>query len=316
MPLLSSLSGPVDTQYLGFTLMHEHIFVGTWSMRTAFPNWIDRRTLIDCALAELHAAHESGVRTIVDVTPINLGRDVALLREIAEGSDVRLVAATGLYWTEEPWLAGWEVERIFDWLLEDASKGWQGTGIKPGIIKCGTDWLGVTPLNEKLLRTTARLHRATGLPITTHTTVANHSALDQLDIFASEGVDMSRVVIGHCGDTEDFDMLESVLARGSYIGVDRFGSVHAFPTEKRVKVVAELCRRGHAKRMVLSHDGDVASDFGRRRRPRAQKPPVPTKVFCYIADVVLPALREAGVTAEQIDQMTVENPRRLFGQAT
>jgi phosphotriesterase-related protein len=308
MSHVATVTGPIDSRDLGFTLMHEHLFVLNHSMRQAFPGWFDRRALIKSAVLELQAAYASGVRTIVDCTPLNLGRDVGLMREIAERSQVRIIASGGLYWTEEPWLDRWAPDLLFDWLMQDLNS-LEGSGIKPGMIKCGSDRFGVTPLNQKILQVTARLHRSTGLPITTHTTVANRSALDQLDLFAAEGVNLSRLVIGHCGDTDDMDMLEGILARGSFIGMDRFRPVHAFPTEKRVQVVAELCRRGYADRMILSHDTDVASDFGKRKRP---SPGVLTSVYCYVPDVVLPALRAAGVTDEKIHQMTVVNPRRIL----
>ncbi len=308
MARTNTITGPIDSEDLGFTLMHEHVFVLSHAMRQAFPNWFDRSALIESAVDELRAVYASGVRTIVDCTPLNLGRDVGLMLEIAERSEVRIIASGGLYWTEEPWLDNWDAALLFDWLMKDL-QGMEGTGIKPGVIKCGTDRFGITPLNRKLLQVTARLHLASGLPITTHTTVANRSALDQLDLFAAEGVDLSRVVIGHCGDTDDLAMLETILARGSFIGMDRFRPVHAFPTEKRVKVVAELCRRGYADRMILSHDTDVAGDFGKYKRP---SPGVLTSVYCYVPDVVLPALRAAGVTDEQIRQMTIVNPRRIL----
>ena len=108
------------------------------------------------------------------------------------------------------------------------------------------------------------------------------------------------------------ELLGAILARGSFIGMDRFRPVHEFPTEKRVKVIAELCRHGYADRLVLSHDADVAGDFGQGNRPSPGEPPEITSVFCYIPDVVLPALRAAGVNDEQIRQMTIVNPRRIL----
>ena len=311
MTRISTLTGPIDSQDLGFTLMHEHLFVLSWSMRSAFPGWLDRQAVIDGAVRALSAVHASGVDTILDCTAINLGRDIAMMREVADRSEVRVIASGGVYWTEEPWLDSWEPDPLFDWLMKDLDN-LEGTGLKPGVIKCGTDRFGITPLNEKLLRVTARMHRATGLPITTHTTVRNRSALDQLDLFASEGVDLTHVVIGHCGDTDDMAMLEAILKHGCCIGMDRFRPVHMFPTEKRVKVIAELCKRGYASQMVLSHDTDVCSDFGRYKRPSASDPDAFTRTYCYVPDVVVPALRAAGVTEAQIHQMTVDNPRRVL----
>ena len=106
---------------------------------------------------------------------------------------------------------------VLELLLREVEQGIQGSGIKPGIIKCATDHFGVTPFNEKLLRVTSRVHRASGLPISTHTSVTHHVGPRQQDVFADEGVDLSRVVIGHCGDTDDVEHLEKILARGSTI---------------------------------------------------------------------------------------------------
>ena len=63
----------------------------------------------------------------------------------------------------------------------------------------------------------------TGVPISTHTHAATRRGLEQQRIFTEEGVDLSRVVIGHCGDTTDIGYLEELIGNGSYIGMDRFG---------------------------------------------------------------------------------------------
>ena len=196
----------------------------------------------------------------------------------------------------------------------DVTDGIQGTTIKAGIIKCGTDRAGLTPINHKVLQVSARLHRATGLPITTHTHVANRSGLLQQDVFEREGVDLSHVVIGHSGDTSDLDYLETILRRGSFIGMDRFGHPQIYPFDKRVATIAELCRRGWADRMVLAHDADLYSDWsaeGLDLHIRGEKP-LP---FCRITEEILPMLRQAGVSEEHIHLMTVENPRRALAPA-
>ena len=100
MAKINGVLGPIDTADLGFTLMHEHVLVANWSMRQAFSDWIDARAVADRATEELGAARELGVRTIVDLTGINMGRDIHVIREVAERSGVQIVAATGFYWTE------------------------------------------------------------------------------------------------------------------------------------------------------------------------------------------------------------------------
>ena len=152
-------------------------------------------------------------------------------------------------------------------------------------------------------------HRHTGTPITTHSHAATRRGLEQQDIFESEGVDLTRVVIGHSGDTTDLDYLEELMARGSFIGMDRFGIDLEVSFEDRVATVAALCERGHADQMVLSHDASCYIDW----LPMDQLPVVlPNWNFLHISRDVIPALKERGVTDEQIDQMLVDNPRRYF----
>ncbi len=309
MATVNGVLGPIDSEELGFTLMHEHILVANWAMRQSFADWVDVDAHVEYATGEVRSAKERGVKTIVDLTPINLGRDIHVIREVAERAQMQVVAATGFYWTEEPWLQGWEVDRLVEWLIRDIEKGIQGTDVKAGIIKCATDHLGVSDFNRKLLQVTARLHRATGVPISTHTSVQHGTGPGQQDVCAEEGVDLGRVVIGHCGDTEDVEYLESILKRGSFIGMDRFGLDFMLPMEKRVSTIVELCRRGHADRMVLSHDACCHIDWF----PKAAVAQMaPRWNFRHIPDDVVPALRKEGVSEEQLRKLTVDNPRRIF----
>ena len=311
MPEIQVATGSIDTAELGFTLMHEHILVANWSMRQAFAEWYDRETHVREAVSELRSAQERGVKTLVDLTAINLGRDIHVIREVAEKAEMQVVAATGFYWNEEAWMAGWEVDRLVEFLVQDIEKGIQGTDTRAGIIKCATDHFGVTPLNRKLLQVAARAHRATGVPISTHTSVRHGVGPLQQDVFEEEGVDLSRVVIGHCGDTKDVEHPEGILARGSTIGMDRFGLDMLLPTADRVSTVAELCRRGFAEQMVLSHDACCHLDFV----PEDQLRAAATRWnFRHIPDEVIPALGKEGVSEQQIRVLTVENPRRLFEQ--
>jgi phosphotriesterase-related protein len=133
----------------------------------------------------------------------------------------------------------------------------------------------------------------------------------QQEVFAEEGVDLSRVVIGHSGDSSDLGYLEELLSRGSMIGMDRFGQLHHSPMGKRVEIVAEMCRRGWGGRMVFGHDADLYSDWSSESLDEHRRAARPLP-FCRVSDEAIPALRKAGVTDEQITQMGVGNPRRIF----
>jgi len=194
--------------------------------------------------------------------------------------------------------------------VRDITQGVGDTGVRAAVIKVATDVDGVTPNIERVLRAAARAHLETGVPITTHTTAALRNGLDQQRIFAEEGVDLSRVIIGHSGDTDDLGYLRELMDRGSTIGADRFGMhLPGFArVEQRVDTVAKLCALGYADRIVLSHDYTNHMDWF----AAGTAPFPPEWKQTYISDVVLPALRAEGVTDAQIDQMLVENPRRIL----
>jgi len=313
---VNSVLGPVRTDELGFTLMHEHILVCNWALRLAFTDWIDRDELVRIAVAMLKRAKRFGIKTFVDCTPINIGRDVALLREVSEKAEMPILAATGLYYYEEQddSLVGKDIDRMAERLIRDIEVGMEGKDSKAAILKCATDFHGLSPANEKFLRMTARAHRATGVPITTHATVDNHAGRLQQEIFEDEGVDLSRVIIGHVGDTNDIDYIVSLLDKGSYIGLDRFGLDWIYPDKIRIETLIKLVKMGYADRIILSHDHNCYNDFQQHEWEIMKDIDVEnTKVqYTFMSEYVFPELLKNGVTQDQIDQMTIRNPRAVF----
>ena len=310
MPLVNTVSGPVDMADLGFTLMHEHIIVESPGVKENFPV-VDRQAEIEKAARKLDDAVARGVKTLVDLTPGDW-RDIPFVKEVVSRSTMQVIVATGIYW-EVPHhfrqTTGRSVDYIADLFIRDILEGIMDTGVRASIIKCATDEPGVTQDVERILRAAARTQRATGVPISTHTHAASEVGLAQQDVFESEGVDLSRVIIGHSGDTEDTGYLRKICDRGSFIGMDRFGIDIFLENEKRVATIAMMCEFGYAEKMVLSHD--ASSYFGWVDPPLREKI-LPNWHFNHIPDNVIPALRQAGVTEEQIRTMTVDNPRRIF----
>jgi phosphotriesterase-related protein len=76
-----------------------------------------------------------------------------------------------------------------------------------------------------------------------------------------------------------------------------------------VDTVAELARRSYAEKMVLAQDASCFIDWF---PADAKAQAVPNWIYTHISDDVLPALRERGVTEDQITTMLVDNPRRYF----
>lgn len=310
MPAVNTVSGPIDTADLGFTLMHEHILTQSPGVKENFPV-MDRHAEMESAVAKLKAVMERGVRTLVDLTPGDW-RDIPFVKEAAARSGMQIVVATGLYW-EVPYYfrgtSGRSVDYIASLFVRDIQEGIMDTGVKAAVIKCATGETGLTRDAERALRAAARAHRSTGVPISTHSHAASQGGLAQQDVFESEGVDLGRVVIGHSGDTDDIDYLRRLCDRGSYIGMDRFGIDIFLANDRRVAAVVRMCELGYSEKMVLSHDAACYFDW---THPDLRKKLMPDWNYNHLPDNVIPALRQAGVSEEQIRTMTVDNPRRIF----
>ena len=301
--------GPVATTELGPTLMHEHIVTRSPGVQENWPHLWDRPGIIALAEKKLGDLHQRGIRTIVDLTTVDLGRDIGLIAEVAKRARVHVIVATGVWWMPQRYFSAHGVDAVADLFIRDIREGIGASGIKAAIIKCATDTAGVTPVIESILRASARAQKATGVPISTHTWAAGRVGETQQAIFAQEGVDLRRVIIGHSGDSEDLKYLRGLMERGSTIGMDRFGLDNFLPTDRRVAVLATLCAEGYAPKMVLSHDANcwtdmLSEDDKRRTRPRWN--------YNHISDDILPALRKAAVSEDQIDQMLVRNPQAIF----
>lgn len=319
MSTVHTARGAIDTADLGVTLMHEHVFIMSTEILENYPDaWGDGAKREADAVVRLNELKARGVDTIVDLTVLGLGRYLPRIARIAAQTDLNIVVATGLYtYNDVPMyfhyrgpgtpLDGPEI--MTEMFVRDIEQGIAGTGVKAAILKCATDEPGLTPGVERVLRAVAQAHRRTGVPISTHTHAATKRGLEQQRVFAEEGVDLSRVVIGHSGDTTDLGYLTELIDAGSYIGMDRFGVDAYLPFEDRVATVAAMCERGHAEKMVLSHDASCYFDA----LPEATLPiALPNWHYLHIHNDVIPALKARGVTDEQLTTMLVDNPRRIF----
>jgi phosphotriesterase-related protein len=298
--------------------MHEHVFVLNEEIRHNYPgDWAEEERVAD-AVAKLDALKQRGCDTIVDPTVIGLGRDIRRIQRVAARTDINIIVATGLYtYGDVPFYFRYRTadgqsasaDPLTAMFVSDLTDGIAGTGVKAAFLKCAIEEQGLTPGVERVLRAVGAAHTATGAPVTVHTHPGSSSGLEAMRILAAEGTDLTKVVMGHSGDSTDLDYLTTLADAGCVLGMDRFGLDILLPMEQRVDTVAQLARRGYANRMVLSHDASCFIDWF----PQDVIPAfAPAWHFGHLFDDVLPALRKHGVTDAQIEEMLVANPRRYF----
>ncbi|CAN5226184.1 phosphotriesterase [soil metagenome] len=251
---VNTVGGVVDPLLLGVTLMHEHVFVRPLETTANYSStWGTDEERVAEAVRTLSELHRAGVGTIVDLTVLGLGRDIRLVQRVAEQVPIRIVAATGAYvldrlpyqWGFNPPTSGGSAAAgIAEWFTRDIVEGIAGTSVRAGVIKCATDVAGITDDVRTVLEAASIASVETGASIITHADARTQRGLDQQRVFAEQGVDLARVVIGHAGDSTDLDYLRRLMDAGSTIGMDRFGLESPVSTAERVRVVATLCAQG------------------------------------------------------------------------
>jgi phosphotriesterase-related protein len=315
MPSVETVQGAVDADELGLVLVHEHLRFRDEAVAVEWPNRYDEQLELDAALLAVNAAKAHGVQTIVEPTAMFGGRDVRFMKQVADQTGVRVVACTGIYSYDylPHYFENRDVDVMADHFVEDIEQGIQGTEIKAAFLKCAADAAGVTEHVEKIHRAVARASVQTGASIMAHSMPAVGTGPRQVEIFLEEGVDPARIQIAHCGDSEDVGYIEGLLDSGVYVGLDRYGLEMYLPIDKRNATAAELLRRGHAERLMISQDFCASIDWF---------PPEAAEVFensgairnwsmTLVFEEVVPALRELGVMDDAVFQtIFVDNPRR------
>jgi phosphotriesterase-related protein len=315
MPNVETVQGPVDAAELGLTLVHEHVRFRDEAVAAEWPNRYDEQLEFDAALVAVNAAKDRGVQSIVDPTAMFGGRDVGFMKRVADATGVRIIACTGIYSYDylPHYFENRDIDVMADHFVEDIEAGIQGTPIKAAFLKCAADAAGVTEHVEKIHRAVARASLQTGASIMAHSMPAVSTGPRQVEIFEEEGVDPAKIQIAHCGDTDDLAYIEGLLARGVYVGLDRYGLEMYLPMDKRNATAAELLRRGHTERLMISQDFCATIDWF---------PPEAAELFeasggirnwsmTLVFDEVVPALRELGaMDDDSFRTIFMENPRR------
>ena len=324
---VQTVLGPLDTAKLGFTQSHEHVCsasAGFWG------NWPEilggRASFTKETVEKLKKYKGEGLDSFIDVTTIDLGRDIRLMEEVSRKSGVQIVAATGHWLDPSRSMIVRTIEELQELFTREIQVGMEGTNIKAGVIKVANDIEGISPFGERLLRAAARTSKTTGTPISTHTWALDRIGEKQAAIFEQEGISPSKVCIGHSDDTPDVDYLIGLARRGYYLGMDRLpGGLPPSPgapiqnppratLEQRMASIKKLIDEGLGNRVMLGTDFPIGIGLNPTAALAARDARNPDGIN-FVIRKVIPLLKAIGVTDAAIRTMTVENPKRYFGGA-
>lgn len=296
--MIKTVLGEIKQSELGITLAHEHICCfSEYLYRIAGNDYLDKKRLEQVAISFLKEMKEKhGLSSIVDCTPVNIGRDIELLKRVSDKAEINIVCSTGFYYTEEPLMYNLSAFDICKFIVADAR------AVNSGVIKCAVEASELTHFSDKLLRASAKAHLQTGLPIVLHTNATNKNALTAIEILLSEGVKPRAITAGHLSDTNNMEFVKGIARLGCFIGLDRlYSNTSEEYISEKVKTITELCDAGYQDKIILSHDALFFNGFDSTPK-NCEKPRL-----TYVFERILPRLKK-----EVVESVMVQNPIKML----
>ena len=289
---------------LGIVSYHEHLFANIQPLRLEkYPDFkIDD---VNRSADEIKSWARAGGKTIFELSAIDYGRSAKDLYKIANlVPEVNIISTTGF--TQPLYCDRWIILSSIDELLKicvrDIEKGMDGTKVKAGLVKAGSSYMNIDKLSKKLLRVAARTHLETGVPIITHTQTGT-MALEQLDIFEEEKIELHRICLSHLDRNPDVWYHLQILKRGAYIGYDCPGKIKYGTDSIRIQVLKEIIERGYHKQILLGNDMSRISYF----KSYGGGPGLD-----YVLTKYIPRLKMEGISEKVINDILIENPKRFL----
>lgn len=303
--LIMTVTGAITPEMMGITLTHEHVLVDFIGADQVSPTRYKTDEAYKIILPHLLLIKGLGCQTFVECTPAYLGRDVKLLQRLSTASGLYILTNTGYYGAgNDKFVPKYAYTESADQLAERWMKEWNagidGTGIKPGFIKIGVDSGSLSEIDAKLVLAAAKTSKQSGLAIASHTG-DTRAALQQLDILVKEGCNPASFIWVHAQN--DWQLGERVKAAkmGAWISLDNVSSSSISDILAQVK---SMKAAGIHNKLLLSHDAGwyaVGEPNGGNFRS-----------FDTLFTTLVPALKNTGITQEEINQILITNPRNAF----
>lgn len=302
-----TVTGPIPADQLGFTLIHEHLFLDLMRDDWSNDNFLNDP---DLTYQELMRYKDAGGVSLVDQTSGGLrGNDQhpLAIREMAERTGLNIVLGCGWYRETyyDPRLWREKTDQIAEHIEREVTEGIEGTDVRAGFIgEIGAHFTWLSPVEERVLRAAARAQKRTGVTLGTHAT-RGPVGLDQLDILEEEGVDLTRVIVGHAASYPYFEYHSEIARRGAWISFDNMGRIHdgvPYDQQKLLNMARDILQAGLIDQLLFSHDVCYRHMYHSHGGCG----------YDYISTRLLGKLQEIGMTEDQLIRIMVDNPRRAL----
>ncbi len=285
----------------GYTLIHEHITIDLSSIKNDPDAFLNEQQK---TINELKKLYHYGVRNIIDVTNIGMGRNCEYVDEVAKCTHINIIHSTGYY--KDPFLpirfGEKSIDEIAQVMIDEINTGIDNRFFPQVIGEIGTSKDEMSENERKLFLAAIKAHKVTGKVISTHTTLGTH-AFEQIKLFQENHVDLAKVIIGHVDLCKDLNKIISLLETGVNVAFDTVGK-HAYCSdEMRIDFLLEIEKRGFIDQIVLSEDLTRKSHLEENKGIG----------YSYMFEVFVPMMKTAGIKKGSIEQMLRFTPQRIFG---
>ncbi len=322
MATIAAVRGLIDSSQLGVTLVHEHLCPGGDPFRT-----IERFAVqaMNYQVALARQAVAAGINTLVDCGPYpDVPKIIALNEQVPR---LNLILSTGAYFepnTPEPIrsYSEAEMEAHMEHCITEGFPGFEGTGIKAGVIKVAAGRADPTEheWQAKNFRAAARVSARYGVPIVTH---ACAGARAQMELLRQHGANIATTFYSHVEAKfgweertveQEAEYLADVARAGGYLQFNNFDFDFDTPWDEMVYLMRFLEDQGLGDRIFVSIDANWTIDEDGRIWHEAQKehPKTGRRTYAYAITHAVPMLLSSGFTLQEMWKYLVDNPRRYF----
>ncbi len=298
--------GTVAFDKTGTILPHEHVFVDLSPLEESHYLEAKSEDVIALMAPEIERLKQIGVTTLVECTPVGVGRRADILHAVSQATNFPIVVPTGIY--REPWIPQWahdaSMEELRDWMLSELNGEIKDSGVQAGWIKLSAGDEGITQCERKILRAAAQAGAHTNAVIGSHT-IRGSVVKEQVKLIEEEGYSLERFIWIHTFIEPDIDLHIEIARLGAWIEYDAIGN-EEIGDDFFIERILRILEAGLDHRLLLSQDRgwyDPSLPGGGT--------PIP---YTYLQETFLPKLRAAGVDEATIERLVRINPFRAFAR--